>query len=107
MKTFIILFFAVTVVYTQQNEHFRVYAETKSDMLYVKILEEANLLDVFAEKYQMVVNTKDREPFLVIGAFDSPDAELDPEAFRYDWTFFSKPVREGILKIRNKKPVQH
>jgi hypothetical protein len=106
MKTIIIFLFAVTVIYSQQKEYFRVYAEVRSERVFSKILEETYLYDVFPLKFQMVVNTGGREPFVVIGAYNSPDVELDPEAYRYDWTFFTARVRDGILKLKNKIPLR-
>ncbi|HMQ80701.1 MAG TPA: hypothetical protein PKE39_03705 [Ignavibacteria bacterium] len=70
--------------------------------MFTRILNETNLEDVFPEKFQLVVNTADKEPFVVIGRYDSPDAELDPNAYRYDWLFFSPAARGMILKCRNK-----
>ena len=83
----------------QNTEYFRVFAEVKSDPVFLKILEEARLDDVFKEKYQMVVNTGGKEPFIVIGAYNSPDVELDWNAYRYDWLFFSKPVTALALQF--------
>ena len=84
------------------GEYFRIYAEMNLDPVFMQILKEARLDDVFRAKYQMVVNTGGREPFIVIGEYKSPDVELDPEAYRYDWLFFSKPVRDRLLKYEKK-----
>ncbi len=87
---------------TERGEYFRIFAELRDDPVFITILGETNLQDVFLKNYQMVVNTGDKVPFVVIGEFGSPDVEQDPKAFRYDWLFFSQPVRDKLLLYKKK-----
>lgn len=102
MKFILLLLIATAAIYTQEPVYFKVFAEVKNDAVFTRILQETNLEDVFPEKFQMVVNTGGKEPFVVIGKHNSRDVELDPEAFRYEWNFFSPAARGMILKCKNK-----
>ena len=102
MKYLIVILFLATTAYSQDLTYYKIYADVKEDVLFRKILEETNLQDIYTIKYQIVVKVGVKEPFVVIGGFNSPDVEWDIEAFRYDWGFFSKLVREGLTLYRNK-----
>lgn len=102
-KILILLFFAATVIFSQEGSHFRIYADIEKQPFFKEILAETRLDDVFLRKFQMVVNVYPADDaFVVIGRFESPDVEWDREAYRYDWLFFSPKVREKILKYNHK-----
>ncbi|MEO8514435.1 MAG: hypothetical protein ABI543_12815 [Ignavibacteria bacterium] len=112
MKYLIILLFAVTALTSlvqpvksqgsKEITYYRIYADVKSDPLFRDILKETRLDDVFMTKFQMVVNTGGKDPFIVIGRYESVDVEWDPNAYRYDWLFLSKPVRDRLAMYPKK-----
>jgi hypothetical protein len=104
MKYIIMLVLIVTAGYSQDTTHFRIYADIQNNSFFKGILKQTRLDDVFTRKYQIVVNTKPDydEAFIVIGRFESPDAEFDREAYRYDWLFLSRNLREQLLKYPHK-----
>lgn len=99
MKSFLFFLFLAISVYSQDISHYRIYADLQKDPIFKELLAEANLEDVFLTRYQIVVNTEPRETaFIVIGSFESPDVEYDIDAYRYDWLFLSKNLRERLSK---------
>lgn len=102
MKYIFILMIAAITIYPQETVYFRVFAEVKNDAVFKRILQETNLVDVFPEKFQMVLNAGGKEPFVVIGRYNSRDVEFDPEAFRYDWSFFNPVLQDMIMKCKDK-----
>jgi len=101
--TFVLLIIVNLPVFTQEPAHFRIYADIQKDAYFKEILKETYLDEVFTRKFQIVVNIYPAEfAFIVIGRYESPDVEWDREAYRYDWTFLSKPLREKILRYKNK-----
>ncbi len=102
MKYFIVLLFAATALYSQEITYYRIYADVKNDVVFKMILDETNTIDVFTDKYQIVVNTGTKYPFIVVGRYNSPDVEWDREAYRYDWLLLSKQVRDRLTLYRDK-----
>lgn len=99
---FVLILTATSAIYPQETVYFRVYAEIKNEPVFTRMLQETKLEDVFPEKFQLVVNTRTEEPFVVIGRYDSPDVEWDKNAYRYDWLFLSPAVRGMLLKCKHK-----
>ena len=105
MKIKILLIFLLlgNLIRAQEGTHFRIYADIERYPFFKDILVEAMLDDLFTKKYQLVVNTQPEETaFIIIGRYNSPDVEWDRKAFRYDWLFLSKYLRDKLLNYPQK-----
>lgn len=105
MKTTVLLIFLLlgNLARAQEGTHFRIYADIEKYPFFKDILVQAMLDDVFTDKYQLVVNTQPEETaFIVIGRYNSPDVERDRKAYRYDWLFLSKYLRDKLLNYPKK-----
>ena len=103
MKTlisFVLLILALNIY--SQDVHFKMYVETNKAKCFADLLDEAGF--EYMEKYQVIFNEK--EDYIIIGRYNSPDLELDSEAARYHWSVFSKKTLLGFLNWKDKSKIQ-